>query len=467
MQPIFRHRTTSAFSALSVRCAVPTGQARPFLPSLLTTPAGRVRWHLRAGLWDIAPACVLWLLVLVASARVDVPADPAGGFGMNTVGGLEGRVIRVTSLGQDGPGTLRAAIEAKGPRLVVFEVGGIIDLARKNIRVKEPYLTVAGQTTPHPGITLLRGALAVETHDVVIQHLSVRPGDAGQPRKSGWSPDGIAVNAAFNVLIDHCSATWAVDENLSVSGPRYKGPAATSHDVTIRHCLIAEGLDNSSHEKGPHSKGSLIHDCCRNIAIIANLYAHNADRNPYFKAETTGVVVNNLIYNPGRAVIRVSFPKSEWQGRPVPAEGRVSVIGNVLISGVNTRSSLPMISGTGEVYEQDNVAQGRDGKPVLILDPQIRRLREKPAWPPELHVLPSSEVADHVVRTVGSRPWQRDPIDQRIIDSVLERDGRIIDSQDQVGGYPSRESARRELGIIPEGVAARRQWLDRMEGDHS
>jgi hypothetical protein len=403
----------------------------------------------------------------VASAAANAAGDPAGGFGMHTIGGLEGRVIRVTRLEPEGPGTLRAAVETKGPRLVVFEVGGIIDLASKSLRVKEPYLTIAGQTAPNPGITLLRGALAVETHDVIIRHVSVRPGDAGQPRKSGWSPDGIAVNAASNVLIDHCSATWAVDENLSVSGPRYQGSAATSHDVTIRHCLIAQGLDNSSHEKGPHSKGSLIHDCCRNIAIVANLYAHNADRNPYFKAETTGIIVNNLIYDPGRAIIRVSFPKSEWQGRPTPAEGRVSVIGNVLIAGVNTRSSLPMISGTGEVYEQDNVAQGRDGKSVLVLDPQIRRLQEKPVWPPELRVLPSSEVVDYVVRTVGSRPWQRDPIDQRIIDSVLKRDGRIIDSQDEVGGYPSRESTRRELGTVPEGAEARRQWLERMEREHS
>jgi len=399
----------------------------------------------------------------VLTLAVGVKAD---GFGMHTVGGLEGRVIRVTSLAQDGPGTLRAAIEAQGPRLVVFEVGGIIDLARKGLRVREPRLTIAGQTAPDPGITLIRGSLAIEAHDVVIQHLSVRPGDAGQPRKSGWSPDGIAMNAACDVVIDHCSTTWAVDENLSASGPRYDGPAATTHDVTIRHCLIAEGLDDSSHEKGPHSKGSLVHDNCRNIAVIANLYAHNADRNPYFKAETTGAIVNNLIYNPGRAVIRVSFPRSEWEGRPIPAEGRVSIIGNVLISGVNTRSSLPMIAGTGFVYEQDNVAKGRDGQPVVVLDPQIQRLPEKPVWPAELQVRPSSEVVDYMVRTVGSRPWQRDPIDQRIVDSVLQRGGRIIDSQDEVGGYPNRAPTQRKLETIPEGVEARRQWLDRMEGAH-
>ncbi len=411
-------------------------------------------------------ACTTWLLAIAVNVQVMASDRPAGGFGMDTVGGLEGRVLRVTSLEPAGPGSLREAVEAKGLRLVVFEVGGVIDLARKSLRVTEPCLTIAGQTAPAPGITLIHGSLAIETHDVVIQHLSVRPGDAGRPRKSGWSPDGIAMNAAFNVIVDHCSATWAVDENLSASGPRYRGPDATSHDVTIRHCIIAEGLDNSSHEKGPHSKGSLIHDCCHNIAIIANLYAHNADRNPYFKAETTGVIVNNLIYNPGRAIIRVAFPQSEWKGRPTPAEGRVSVVGNVLIAGVDTRASLPMIAGTGEVYEQDNIAQDREGQPRPVLDPQIRRLREKPVWPSVLQVLPSREVIDSIVRTVGSRPWQRDPIDQRIVDSVLKKSGRIIDSQDEVGGYPVHKPTQRKLDTIPDGVEARRQWLDRMENGH-
>ncbi|MBN2132385.1 MAG: hypothetical protein JW741_22985, partial [Sedimentisphaerales bacterium] len=232
--------------------------------------------------------CLILFSVVALGGDVVSSREQGGGFGMDAIGGLEGEVIRVTSLKREGPGTLRAAIETRGPRLVVFEVGGVIDLARTSLRVREPHLTIAGQTAPDPGITLIRGSLLIETHDVIVEHLSVGPGDAGQPRKSGWSPDGIAMNAASNVIIDHCSTTWAVDENLSVSGPRYDGPAATSHDVTIRHCLIAEALDDSSHEKGPHSKGSLMHDGCRNIAVIGNLYAHNVDRNPYFKAETTG-----------------------------------------------------------------------------------------------------------------------------------------------------------------------------------
>ena len=111
------------------------------------------------------------------------------------------------------------------------------------------------------------------------------------------SPQRVA--DAYNILIDHCSISWAVDENLSASGPNTEGPDATSRRIAFVNCIIAECLNDASHSKGPHSMGSLIHDFCREIAIIGNLYAHNANRNPYFKAFTTGVIVNNLIYNPG------------------------------------------------------------------------------------------------------------------------------------------------------------------------
>jgi hypothetical protein len=99
-----------------------------------------------------------------------------------------------------------------------------------------------------------------------------------------------------------------------------------------------------------------------------------------------------------------------------------------------------------------------------VLNPKIQRLRDKPVWPAPLQRLPSSKVVDYVTGTVGSRPWQRDPIDQRIVDSVLKRGGRIIDSQDEVGGYPSYGPTHRKLETIPEGAEARRQWLDRLEG---
>ena len=100
-------------------------------------------------------------------------------------GGRGGRIIRVTTLAAEGPGSLREAIEAKGPRIVVFEVGGVIDFGMKELRVNEPFLTIAGQTAPHPGVTIVKGGLTIATNDVVIRHIRVRPGDGHRPKRSG------------------------------------------------------------------------------------------------------------------------------------------------------------------------------------------------------------------------------------------------------------------------------------------
>ena len=176
-----------------------------------------------------------------------LPAFPgAQGWAAKTVGGRGGRIIRVTNLNGEGPGSLRAAIEAEGPRIVVFEVGGVIDLDRKTLKLVNPYITIAGQTAPSPGVTLIRGGMDIGGHDVIVQHIRIRPGSAGQEWMSGWDEDGIATQAAYNVIIDHCSLEWATDENLSASGPRFTGAtpeewrAGTSHDITFSINLIAE-----------------------------------------------------------------------------------------------------------------------------------------------------------------------------------------------------------------------------------
>src|SRR5690606_28817799 len=126
--------------------------------------------------------------------------------------------------------------------------------------------------------------------------------DSGKPESDGLSLIG---GEAHDVIVDHCSFSWATDENLSASGERTKGPEATAHRATFSNCIVAEGLSKSTHGKGEHSKGSLIHDFCREIAIVGNLYAHNMRRNPYFKAHTTGAIVNNVVYNPGTAAIQL------------------------------------------------------------------------------------------------------------------------------------------------------------------
>ncbi|MEF9979334.1 MAG: hypothetical protein RR834_12680, partial [Thermomonas sp.] len=197
----------------------------------------------------------------------------AMGWAAQTPGGRGGKIIRVTTLATDGPGSLREAVDAEGPRIVVFEVGGVIDLGVKALKIKEPFLTIAGQTAPQPGITLIRGGIDLAAHDVVIQHIRVRAGEAGLPKMAGTDFDSISTIGAYNVIVDHCSLTWSTDENLSASGTRFKGDTpeqwrdGTSHRITFSNNIIAEGLGYATHAKGEHSKGSLIHDNARDILI--------------------------------------------------------------------------------------------------------------------------------------------------------------------------------------------------------
>jgi hypothetical protein len=342
-------------------------------------------------------------------------------------------VVRVTTLAANGPGSLRAALETPGARLVVFEVGGVIDLGGRTLTVRHPYLIVAGQTAPDPGITLIRGGLIVETHDVAIHHIAVRPGDNDRATP-GWAPDALGVRQAaspvFNVLFENCSATWAVDENLSASGP---ADGATARDITIRNCLIAEALSNSTHPKGEHSKGTLIHDGVRNVRIEGSLYAHNRERNPRLKSGSSAVISNSVMYNWGSACIAVGASEAV-------------VTGNVAIAGPDTRGKtfIKGLDPGGRVFLGENVVIGK----LAMVDERVvvKRIR---GGAPSL---------ERVLRTAGSRPARRDPIDARIVQSVINRDGRIIDSQNDVGGYPVRPSTKRAL-IIP---AARQQWLDKL-----
>ena len=388
----------------------------------------------------------------------------AKGFGIDTSAGKSGKIIRVTNLDAEGPGSLREALNEKGPRIVVFEVGGVIDLNKKGLVIKNPFLTIAGQTAPSPGITIIRGGISIVTHDVFVQHIAVRPGDAGQSRGSGWTPDGIASSGAnaYNIVIDHCSVSWAVDENLSASGPRILGPDSTSHRITFSNCIIAEGLNDASHS-GPHSKGSLIHDFCQDIAIIGNLYAHNMKRNPYFKAYCTGVIVNNVIYNPGRAAIQLDYVENEWENADCKPENcQVSIVGNVLLHGQDTQSDLALVSRKGSAYMDNNLAFDRNGETAPLTYGRIVELAEKPVWPKELQPLPANNVIDHVLEHAGARPKDRDDVDKRIIKDFWEKKGRIIDSQEDVGGYPDYKPTKRRLEI-PDGHV--QDWLNKMASE--
>lgn len=396
---------------------------------------------------------LMLVVACVAGVAVTAVAEPikafpeAQGWAAYTPGGRGGRTIRVTNLNADGPGSFLEAVHAKGPRTVVFDVGGVIDLGKKAIKITEPFITISGATAPSPGITFIRGGINIVTHDVVVRHIRVRPGDTGAAGKSGWEVDGMATSS-YNIIVDHCSCTWATDENLSASGPRFDGGNVnewrknTSHKVTFSNCLIAEGLSNSTHAKGEHSKGSLIHDNATDIAIIGNLYVSNVQRNPYFKGGVRGVVVNNYIFNPGDTAIHYGLQKGEWEGHD-HVTGRMAIVGNVMDHGDDTRSGLPMfvISGYGpvDVYANDNAARDRDGKHVKIIGAdheKYSRVDEPPVWPDGLKPMPAAKVKNHVLKNAGARPWDRDEIDKRIVQEVIDRTSKIIDSQREVEGYP-------------------------------
>ena len=335
----------------------------------------------------------------------------------------------------------------------------MIDLAQGRLSITEPFVTVAGQTAPSPGISVIRGGMRVLTHDVRIEHLRVRMGDAGAAPAGGFEPDVTTdTGEAYNVLFDHVSVAWGVDENLSVSGPRFDGPAATSHAVTIRHSIIAEGLMNSVHEKGAHSMGTLIHDYCSDIAVVGNLYAHNNERNPWFKGFAAGVIVNNVVYDPGRWAMRLGAVVSEWADSGIVPEGpRVSVVGNVMIHGVDTPAGSAMVdsNSSGSAYLEDNTAVNVNGLPATLVATTVTQLAERPSWPLGLTVLSSSSVLERVLANAGARPKDRDAVDQRIVADVIARTGSIIDSQDEVGGYPAPAPTARALQV-PEDVDG---WL--------
>lgn len=405
------------------------------------------------------PAILLVPLFGCGPASADAVAFPgAVGWAASTPGGRGGELIRVTNLDARGPGSLRAALETSGPRIVVFEVGGVIDLKRSTLRVTDPFVTIAGQTAPSPGITIIRGGLDIATHDVIVQHLRIRPGQAGAAVGSGWGEDSISTGGAWNVIVDHCSLTWATDENLSASGPRFTGETpedwrkGTSHRITFSQNIIAEGLSVSSHPKFEHSKGSLIHDNATDILIYGNLYAHNYERNPQFKGGVHGVIVNNFIFDPGQRAIHYNLMALEW-GEVPPVNGKMTAIGNVMRAGRSTESPIAflMMGGDGdlEFYGEDNIVVDRIGNPLPMFGrygtgrAKIIETTEPPTWWDGLEVREAIDVEKWVLANAGARPWDRDAHDVRVMSNVAEGRGEIIDNEDEVGGYPVQKMTRK------------------------
>jgi hypothetical protein len=348
--------------------------------------------------------------------------------GARTKGGEGGPTVTVTSLKDSGPGSLRAVLSESGPKVVAFAVGGDIPLERALI-VRHPHVTLAGETAPSPGITLRGATLRIKASDVIVRHLRVRvgagPGDSPEDR------DGIAVlgspegdRVVENVLIDHCSVSWAIDEGISTW---HAGVRA----ITIRDSIVAETLDRSIHPKGGHSMGLLVGRHSKGVLIYRNLLAHNQFRNPGISAGATAAVVNNLIYDPGyRALHFYGAPDS-------PEPTLVTAVDNLVIAGPATRETMGFF-GNGLAPGSRIHLAGNQSQGTVAMRPDDDDLAQAGfnpfvewapvSWYPGLPVLAAANLEAAIVEDVGARPWDRDATDRRILGELKARGGHMRDA---------------------------------------
>jgi hypothetical protein len=340
-----------------------------------------------------------------------------------TSGGDDGTVTEVTSLADSGPGSLRWAVNGAN-RKIVFRIGGEIWL-KSPITIKDPAITVAGETAPSPGISLMGESLRIRGHDVIVRHIRVRIGahrGDGVANRDGIGVDGSVSGErpAHNIIVENCSVSWAIDEGIVVYG-------VNSNNIVFRNNIVAEGLYRSVHPKGLHSMGVMVGPKTRNIVIQGNLIAHNQWRNPVVSAGASAIVVNNLIYNPGAVGLHF-YPARD----NAPDQIQTSAVGNVVIAGPDTRSALTAFRQglplRSQIYYSDNVADGAiafdtDDRPPN--DTSFSFANKPPVWDPRLKILPSSDVFDYVLANAGARPNDRDETDRRIIQEVRTGTGRI------------------------------------------
>jgi hypothetical protein len=375
-----------------------------------------------------------------ASGATGTPASCAGpvrvfpcaeGFGIDSIAGRKGKILRVTNLDDSGPGSLRAAVEDSQPRVVVFELSGNIVLT-KTMKITNPFITIAGQTAPSPGITVRNSTLGIRSHDILIQHIRFRLGD--EQTAAPDSADAVQLlgtglgTPVYNVVLDHCSFAWGIDETLSLN---YE-----PHDVTISNVIVSESLSHAGHPEVEHSKGLLFGNNTKNVIVMRSLLAHNVDRNPFIKGGAEAAVVNNVFYNWGKP-FGARLGSSDSASWPIKA----SIVGNTYIKGVNSPANSYAVAvhqavkvGT-QLFNSKNIAIGVP--PYLNEAPFDPLVNVAPIWPKILTELPNNTVEDAVYSHAGARPNDRDAVDTRIVLETRTRSGKVIDSQKQVGGYPT------------------------------
>ena len=378
-----------------------------------------------------------WTVVLLGSlllaawastaAAQPIPAFPsAEGYGMWTVGGRGGEVALVTTLADYGEGeepvagSFRAAVEAEGPRTVVFRVAGAIELVR-SLDIRNGFLTVAGQSAPGDGVVLTGHGIEVNAPEVILRHLRVRPGDTAHEEQD-------AINVRNGpAIIDHCSVSWATDETLSIVG------RATA--VTVQHCLIAESLNRSVHHKGAHGYGTLI-TATGEATIHHSVYAFHESRNPRPK-DVRLDFRHNLVTGWGD---QPGYTYADFLEM-----NHVGVVTQPLAYS-NTPECAFNVGGTNaRIFSADFLRLGAEAGPADGLcgsrgvnqDDIARTVRVAVPFPaPAVTPTPAADLKAALLADVGATRPVRDAVDRRVLGLIERGGGALIDSQDDVGGYP-------------------------------
>ena len=366
----------------------------------------------------------------------------AEGAGKWSVGGRGGTVYEVTNTNDSGSGSLREAIDALGPRIVVFRVGGTIAL-QSELTLNNPYITIAGQTAPGGGICIKNHRLKNYASDVIIRHMRFRPGDDGG--FDGDLVDALTIMDGSNVIIDHVSASWSVDETLSVDDE--------ADSVTVQWSAITESLLDSIHPEGTHGDGTLIRGCYGNeVSFHHNFYAHHEHRSPcignYFEVgeDSEGLLFdwrNNVIYNWNRFYAGYNGDANSIS--------KANLVNNYYIQGSNSDGNSVWREHcvNANSYVSGNYmdeAEPNDPWDLIYFEPgafttqqliDAYKLGTPVSMADSVTTDDATTVYKKVIGIVGATLPVRDSVDIRVINDFKDGTGSIIDDEDDVGGWPT------------------------------